>query len=299
MILKLTPNRRLLLLISVILLFISRPQVESGNVQYEPSTLLVIGFLVLLCVLALELKDKLLAHDELQTGRAVQSALIPSENPEISGWTIWMYTRPANEVGGDLVDYIHLDDGRLGVFLADVAGKGLGAALFMAKLQATVRALVPGFKSLSKLGSEINTIFCRDGLPNRFISLLYMELKSDHNRLKLLNAGHFPPIIEQKGRLIELKHNAPALGIVREPSFKEQYIDLSSGEWILIYSDGVTEARNEKGEFFGEKRLMDELASWKGISVNDMGEHLLEKVDHFIGNERPNDDLSLIILKRG
>ena len=132
--LKLTPGRRILLVLGV-LLAISRMS-ESNNYSH-------IGLIILILVLALELKDKLLARDELETGRKVQIALMPERNPVIDGWDVWLFTRPANEVGGDLVDYIWLDHQRLGITLGDVAGKGLGAALLMAKLQATLRALAP------------------------------------------------------------------------------------------------------------------------------------------------------------
>jgi len=126
-----------------------------------------LGFVILLVILLLELKDKLVATDELAVGRAVQIAMLPRDNPVVSGWEIWLYTHPANEVGGDLVDYIKMDSDRWGIAIGDVAGKGLGAAMLMSKLQATLRALAPGFQELSDLGSEVNRIIYRDGLRNR------------------------------------------------------------------------------------------------------------------------------------
>lgn len=155
-----------------------------------------VGFAILLVVLMLELKDKLLAREELEVGRSVQSALMPDKNPNIPGWEIWMYTRPAKEVGGDMVDYLKFSEERLAVAVGDVAGKGLGAAL------------------------------------------------------------------------------------------------------LLVYSDGLTEARNEKGEFFGDQRLLELLLDMKGSSAEAAGARLVAAVDRFVGEARPNDDLSLILLKR-
>src|SRR2546425_3758516 len=109
----------------------------------------------------LELKDKLLARDEIEIARQVQLALLPSRHPQPDGWSLWSFMRPANDVGADLVDYIELPEGRLGVVLGDVAGEGLGAALLTAKLQATLRALVPPCPALSGLGPQMNDILHR------------------------------------------------------------------------------------------------------------------------------------------
>jgi len=122
----------------------------------------------------LELKDKLHAKTELEEGRSVQNALMPEENPKVDGWDIWLYTRPANDVGGDLLDFTKISENNYGISLGDVAGKGLSAALLMAKLQSTIRAIVPDYISLSEFGNKLNHIFCRDSLPKLFSSLIYI-----------------------------------------------------------------------------------------------------------------------------
>ncbi len=135
--LRLTPARRILLLLALLFLSSNPAFTVGSNVQVDlrlPS----IGVVLLLVILMLELKDKLLSHEEMQAGRVVQRALMPERDPELSGWEVCLYTESANEVGGDLVDYLALDASRLGVALGDVAGKGLPAALLMAKLQATL-----------------------------------------------------------------------------------------------------------------------------------------------------------------
>ena len=154
-ILKLPPVRRLLLLGGMVLFLWGL----FGGFQG-----LIMGFLLVILTLILELKDKLLAQDELMTGRAVQFALMPKKHPALPGWETWLFTRPANEVGGDLVDYLTINEDRLGLALGDVAGKGLGAALYMSKLQSTLRAVAPNFDTLSELGAAVNEIFIRDGL---------------------------------------------------------------------------------------------------------------------------------------
>jgi hypothetical protein len=285
---KLTPFRRILLLVSVALFF-----TDSGK-GFDGWKL---GFSVLLFVLILELKDKLLAQEEIEAGRAVQSALIPDHNPTLSGWEVWLYTRPANEIGGDLVDYLMVDKERLGVALGDVAGKGLGAALLMAKLQATIRAIASSFKSLAELGAQINEIFCRDSLPNRFASLIYLELGPGSRRVRLLNAGHLPPISIHGDSLREMPRGGTALGIMPDADYSEEHVDLQSGDLLLAYSDGLIEARNEQGDFFGEQHLMDILPRLRGLSAEAAGGHLLAEVDIFVGEAPRSDDLSLVLLK--
>lgn len=296
LILKLSPFRRVLLLISLTLpIFYTRIQTSNLGVILD---LRLISFLTLLLILMLELKDKLLARNELATARAVQFALIPRENPEIPGWEVWLLTRPANEVGGDLVDYLKVNEERWGLVLGDVAGKGLGAALLMAKLQATIRALAPSFTSLTKLADQLNTIFCRHGLPNRFVSLVYLELRPGSGRVRVLNAGHLPPMVLRYDSFTEMPRGSPALGIHPEASYHDQSIELKPDDLLLVYSDGLTEARNEQGEFFGDQRLHKLLAKSQELSAEAVGTHLMTEVNDFIGDARLSDDLSLLILKR-
>jgi serine phosphatase RsbU (regulator of sigma subunit) len=286
--LRLTSLRRILLLIGLVLL------VQNGNNNNHS----LLGGLIILFILMLELKDKLLAHHELAEGHAVQEALMPERSPAVPGWQLWLFTRPANEVGGDLVDFLKISEQRFGVALGDVVGKGLGAALFMAKLQATLRAIIPDDNSLAHLGEKINRIFHRDTLRSSFASLAYLEITANSGSVRLLNAGHMPPVILRNGQVEELPTGGPALGLLPEADYSEQTLELSRGELLLIYSDGLTEARNEAGDFFGEARLLNIFSQSAGRSAGETGEALLAQVDYFIGSAKPHDDLSLIVLKR-
>ena len=287
--LKLTPVRRLLL-ISGMVLFL------WGLVDSVPG--LIMGFLLVLFTLILELKDKLLAQDELMTGRAVQFALMPKEHPTLPGWETWLFTRPANEVGGDLVDYLAINEDRLGLALGDVAGKGLGAALYMSKLQSTLRAVAPNFDTLSELGAAVNEIFIRDGLPDRFISLVYLEIESEVGQVRVLNAGHLPPLVVHAQTVEEMPKGSPALGLLRGVAYTEQHVELAPGDLMVVYSDGLTEARNEQRIFFDDDRLMALLPSLRGLSAEAAGLRLLEAVEDFVGEAHPHDDLSMVVLKR-
>lgn len=296
LILKLNPTRRLLLVLSLFFAFFF-VQVRTGNL-FINSGLLFFGYLILLLILMLELKDKLLAQDELAAGRRVQFALMPDENPDFSGWDIWLFTRPANEVGGDLVDYLVIDDDRMHLVIGDVAGKGLGAALLMARLQATFRAFAPNFETVSKIGNEMNRLFCRDGLPSRFVSLVYLELRAGQDKIRLINAGHLPPLMIHGGEVQELPHGQTALGLTRDQLYEEHTVRLTPGDCLIVYSDGLTEARNSLGHFFGDNRLKNLCLQLHGYPAGKMGHGLIDSVDRFAGEARQNDDLSIIILKR-
>jgi len=287
---RLSKTRRILLIVGIFFLLISRNDSNSSGH--------IIGGAILLFIIMLELKDKLLARDELQAGRVVQNALLPERSPKIPGWDIWLFTRPANDVGGDLVDYMKINDNKFGLAIGDVAGKGLPAALFMAKLQATLRALAPDFKSIAKLGQKINEIFYRDGLPTRFVSLVYLVVDSEKKTLNLLNAGHMPPVILINGKVEELSKGGPALGLTKDAKYSELNIQLKQGDLLLVYSDGLTEAQNENGEFFGTNRLLEIFSKYKNLKAEQVGEKLLTEVDNFIGEANPHDDLSLLIIRQ-
>jgi hypothetical protein len=292
LIFKLSSFRRILLLLALFLIF------TAGNNGNMSGGKIIFGALLFFFIILLELKDKLLARNELEAGKSIQQALAPKQNPSVPGWDIWLYTRPANEVGGDLVDYLKINGNRFGLAIGDVAGKGLPAALLMAKLQSTLRAVVPDFPSLSNLAGKINTIFFRDSLPNRFASMVYLEIRTDSNQIRFVNAGHFPPIVTGHGEFKEMEKGAPALGIMPDSIYTEESFHLNTGDMFIVYSDGITEARNEVGEFFGDSRLKELLPKIEGLSATQAGTILLQNVDNFIGDARATDDLSLIILRR-
>ncbi|HLB00851.1 MAG TPA: PP2C family protein-serine/threonine phosphatase, partial [Bacteroidota bacterium] len=295
---RLTPVRRLLFVIGLILIGMSRTVIyDGGDVRVGTDTN-VFGIVCIVLVLMLELKDKLLAKEELEAGRAVQDALAPPRSPQLPGWKLWLYTRSANDVGGDLVDFIGLGDGKAGLVLGDVAGKGLRAALLMAKLQATVRALAGDFASLSEMAEKINRIFCRDSLKNIFASMVYIEMTPGSGRLRLVNAGHFPPVVVREREIETLEKGGAALGLTTEAGYTEQEIDLVSGEVLCAYSDGVCEAQNIAGDFFGEDRIREILRRTAGRPVDLAGTELVNVVDRFVGEAKRRDDLTLIIISR-
>jgi sigma-B regulation protein RsbU (phosphoserine phosphatase) len=298
LLMKLSASRRVMLVIALVLGMLGWKSFSFAGVgmdfDFRPW-----GFVLLLLILMLELRDKLLARDEIAVARQVQLALLPGAHPVVPGWSVWSVSRPANDVGGDLVDYIPLDGFRQGVLLGDVAGKGLGAALLSAKLQATLRALVPDAASLDDLGRRANDIFHRDGLDNRYATLFFAELEHDSGHVRFLNAGHNPAFAVRASGIEQLAASSFPLGMLGETEYEEGALDLASGDILLAYSDGLTEARNERGEEFGAERLEALLPALRGLPPAEIGERVLDEVDRFLEGTGLTDDLSLaIVVKR-
>ncbi len=298
LILRLSPARRLLLLVSLYFAVVLGDAGFTANGRGVNVRLGWIGYVLALLVLMLELKDKLLARDEIEVARQVQRSLLPREHPRVEGWSVWSVTRPANDVGGDLVDYVPLRGGRLGVVLGDVAGKGMGAALLAAKLQASLRAAADGCGSVSELGTRLNTILHRGGLENRYATLCYSEIEPRTGRILHLNAGHNPAFVVRAGAIEQRPASALPLGMFEESSCAEDVVDLAPGDLFVAYSDGLTEARDAAGEEFGEGRLRSLLPSLRGLSAEDAGARLLREAEAFLGPQRPQDDLSIAVILR-
>ncbi len=294
---KLTPGRRLALFASIIMCILGRVRVPLGDATLS-TNLRVWAYLFVFLVLMLEMKDKLLARDEIEIARQVQLALLPARHPQPEGWSLWSFMQPANDVGADLVDYIVLPDERLGVVLGDVAGKGLGAALLTAKLQATLRALVPGCPSLSELGGQMNEVVHKDGIDNRFVTLFYLELRAASGRLRYLNAGHNPSFVLREKTTQSLPASAIPLGMMAGTAYTEGELTLEPGDLIVVYSDGLTEARNSQDEEFGADRLQAMLPRLRGLTAEECVRLIIGEVNVFLGRERPHDDLSLVVLAR-
>jgi len=297
LLLKLTPARRLMLAVALVISVFGEQRFSTGTTRIVLSFSVFAGWLLFL-ILVLELKDKLLARDELEAGRKVQLALMPTQSPRIPGWDVWLYTQPANDVGGDLVDHLPLGGDRHAIALGDVAGKALPAALLSVKLQATLRALAPQCATLSRLGEEVNQIFCRDGLPSRFASLVYLDVRTGSGDVRVLNAGHMPPIVVRRANARVMERGSVVLGIMDGAAFPEQLVTLEPGDALIVYSDGASEAINEAGDFFGDERIMAIAERANGDSANAIGEQIRSAVATFTGLMPANDDLSLMVIKR-
>lgn len=294
--LKLTPIRRLLLFVAVFALFLHNSQIRIGSaaITFNFGDL---GGLILVFILMLELKDKLLARNELAEGRAIQMRLLPESNPEIAGWEAWLYSKPANDVGGDLIDCIRFNDDHHILVLGDVSGKGLPAALLMVKLQATIRALYTESTRLADLGFQINGIFHRDGITRSFATLVVLDIRGGSGKIQMLNAGHTPPVFIRNGIPCSTAKGNPALGLMAATPYQVIEKTMHKDDILLVYSDGINESCDAQGECFGNDRLFSLLTDLPDIHPTELGVRILEAVQKFRGEARPEDDQTLLILK--
>lgn len=297
LLLKLTPARRIMLAVALFSIAVGawRIDIDTVHIGFRVQGLAI---LLVLGVLVLELKDKLVARDELEAGRAVQLALMPTDRPNVPGWDVWLYTQPANDVGGDLVDHLPLANDQHAVLLGDVTGKALPAALLAVKLQATLRALAPHLPNLGDLAAGVNGILYRDGLPTRFASLVYAVLTPNSGHVRLLIAGHMPPIHLHEGTTTTLPQGSMVIGMMPDVPFWEQTVSVEPGDTLVVYSDGVSEAMNEKEEFFGEDRLHPVVVRTRGLQAAEAGALILEELSAFVGHAVQSDDVSLMVLRR-
>jgi sigma-B regulation protein RsbU (phosphoserine phosphatase) len=286
---SLAPARRVLLLAA----FVAMAAIPAYGL---PAGLF--GAASLIAVLMGELRDKVIARNELEVGRAVQRALVPSRAPDLDGWDIWLHSRPAHHVGGDLVDWLRVDGQRLALTLADVAGKGLGAALLMAKLQATLRAWSTEDASLPEIGGRTNRILCRDGLPGRFATLVQLELRANDGGVALLNAGHIPPLVVRADAVERLPPVALPIGLLPAATYEAQQVHLHQDDMLVLYSDGLSESTNAAGDMFGDDRVQALAATLDRTSAARAGAQLLDVLATFAGDTAPSDDLSLAVIRR-
>ncbi|HEX6850302.1 MAG TPA: PP2C family protein-serine/threonine phosphatase [Candidatus Polarisedimenticolaceae bacterium] len=298
LLLRLSPNRRVLLAACLaIAAFLNTSRVRVGEGVDLTLSFWPLAVLGLLALLALELKDKLVARDEIELARAVQLSLLPRAHPRLGAWRVWSASVPANDVGGDLADYVPVAEGRLGLALGDVAGKGMAAALLAAKLQATLRALAPSHAGLDGLGRAVNAILVRDGLENRFATLFYAEVDQRSGRVRFLNAGHNPALVIRGGAVETLPANGIPLGMFDGARYAESAVTLSPGDTLVVHSDGVNEAEDPDGEAFGDARLHAIVGRDGALPPEALGRAILEAVAAFQGPGKPRDDQSVLVLR--
>jgi sigma-B regulation protein RsbU (phosphoserine phosphatase) len=296
LLLRLAPARRVLLVVAA-LAFMIRPDFQWKNTRVSVDFSQA-GFVLVVIVLMLELKDKLLARDEIEVARQVQLSLLPKSQPSIGGWDVWSATTPANDVGGDLIDYLDGAGGRTGIALGDVAGKGMGAALLCAKLQATLRALAPSASSLEALGTSLNGVLERSGIENRYATLFYAELAADASDVRYLNAGHNPALLVRRGAIESLAASSLPLGMLPGVAYSQGSVTLSPGDLLVLYSDGITEATNAAGEEYGLARLEAAVRTVSTLSSEAAAKAILASAGRFVGGEKPHDDQSILVLRR-
>jgi phosphoserine phosphatase RsbU/P len=233
---------------------------------------------------------------ELEEARRIQRTLLPAVLPQMDGFELAASWQPACGVGGDCFDAIRFSSHRLGLSIADVVGKGIPAALLMSSLQATVRAFATEAALPAELCERVNTILCGHISEGRFISFFYCVADSEVGLLAYANAGHFPPVlVKADGTTIRLASGGPVLGVIPGSTYEAGSVPFSGGDRLILYTDGITEARDEADDEFGDERLVSLAVDHRACSAPALQARLVDAVASFTGR-RFSDDATLIVL---
>ena len=238
------------------------------------------------------------SRTELEVAKEIQINTLPTETVSSKDVQILADLKAAKEVGGDLYDYLDIDENHVAILIGDVSGKGVPAAMFMMKTITSFRDFATAGKAPSQILREINSSIHNGNKTSMFVTCFLAILDKRDGTLVYANAGHNPPVIGSNKNYRFLKCSPGfLLGCFKEVFAKDEQIVLRPGECILLYTDGITEARNLSGEFFGENRLIEVLNRQSYASVVDMHHSLKDEISHFVGAAPQSDDITFLILK--
>lgn len=237
--------------------------------------------------------------EEMKLASQIQTNLLPGSVLNINGFSILGNMIPAKEVGGDFYDYVSLPGNRIASWLGDISGKGIPASMLMANLQGVLRTRSMIDDTCVKCVGEANEILSVCSESDKFATLFYSILDLNENKITFISAGHTNIILQKENQEIQIFESADIpIGIYGDYKFSETQIELNAGDSLIIYSDGITEAENEKEELFGDQRLLEVIKSnWAG-SAKDLMDEIFKAVQNFSKNNFQSDDQTIVIIKR-
>jgi len=257
-------------------------------------------------VIAIEnakLYEKLVVREklerELEIAHNIQMSMLPQKYPEIAGISIAGISIPAKEVGGDYYDFLPVTDSKVAITIGDVSGKGVPAALMMVMIHSILRAKVTSEHSPKKLVFDLNNSLFNELEPRMFITFFYMLLDTDTKLIRYTNAGHnYPMIFHADNTEVEsLKDGGLLLGVFEGPEYQEGSYQLAIGDVVVMYTDGIVEAMNEKDEMYGYDEFCELMHRIKHKKAEEIKEDILEATRNFMGEAAQYDDLTLIVIK--
>jgi len=246
-----------------------------------------------------EVAEKERMKKELEIAHRVQTSLLPDNPPQIKGYQIAAMSVPATEVGGDFYDFIDVAEGKIGLVIGDVAGKGLPAALFMALSRSFLRAEAIGNLEAKRVMEKTNRLISKDAREGMFVTAFYAILDIPGKNLRLSNAGHNPPLLfhSSTGKCEELRIGGIALGAFAEARFQEKEIILRKGDVVVFYTDGVVEAIDNNNQQFGMERLIKIFHDKPYLQAAQFVELIKKEVEQFTEGQPQFDDFTLVVLK--
>lgn len=242
------------------------------------------------------------ASQELEMAWRIQAGILPAGAPTVRGWDMSARLEPAHETSGDFFDFIPVATDKWGIVIADVTDKGLGAAVFMALCSTLIRTYATRYPTLPAIAmSSVNERILSDTRGSLFVTAFYGILEPDIGRLRYVNAGHNPPFLlsSSKGKRVDrLTRTGIPLGISQDATWQQKIIKFSPGDLLVMYTDGITEARNQHGAFFGDQRLLDVLRANLGRPAQEIQQAVLDEVQRYAGNAPREDDIAIIVMAR-
>jgi serine phosphatase RsbU (regulator of sigma subunit) len=237
---------------------------------------------------------------ELSLARTIQASFLPETIPQMPGWQLTAILEPARQMAGDFYDFIPLPGNKLGILIADVADKGLGAALYMALSCTLIRTFADDYANdPATVLTTANQHILRNARANLFVTVFYGVLDPATGLLNYANAGHTPPYLLGGDTGIQvLRNTGMPLGIDEENTWGQETVQMDPGDMLMLYTDGVTDAQNNDGEFIDRKMILDVAQQYLGKSVQVVQQVILEKVHRFVGGAPRFDDITLVILGR-
>jgi len=236
---------------------------------------------------------------ELAEAREIQQALLPKTIPQLHGYEICGEWQPARVVSGDYFDVSKCSETRAELCIADVIGKGMPAALLMSNLQAVIKAYACGAARPREVAGALNRIIRGNIMPGKFITLFYGRLDAAEKRLTYANAGHNAPILVRRdGSCLRLATGGAALGVFKDWEYEQGEVDIAAGDRLVLFTDGVTEARSGNDEEFGEDRLVELVRQNREVGAAELQKRILTAVTEFCGGNF-HDDATVLVLAAG
>jgi sigma-B regulation protein RsbU (phosphoserine phosphatase) len=304
---KLSPARRVLLLIALVLIFIPDSdatwRTAGENASFSFHTHLVAG-LLMFALLILEVGDRVVMKRDLQIAKEIQTWLLPATPPAVPGLEIAFATRPANTVAGDYYDVfpragVNPGEQKFVFAMADVAGKSIPAALLMATIQASLKTVAAGPATLPELVGRMNQYACSNSQNGRrFTTAFLAEYEPATRSLTYVNAGHNAPVLRrQSGAMERLDKGGIPLGILETAPYEAGSVVLQSGDWLVVFTDGVVEAENNLTEEYGEPRLLFVVHSGATLAPNQLLQSIMTDLDRFVAGAPQHDDVTCMLVK--
>jgi len=300
----------------LLVLLISDPYSEAVMVVQETGIPMIasnsIGMLIFAFMISNLIKERKTALErdryfrelekkklELNIAREIQQSFLPETVPSLKGFDLAAVNHPAEEVGGDFYDFIPISEDEMGLVIADVSGKSVPAALFMVLSRAMIRASAAGNSTASEVAKNANDLITADAKSGMFVTLFYAILDLEARTLRYVNAGHNPPLVlnGETGDLTLLKARGIAMGVVEKAEMEEREIELDEGDVVVFYTDGVTEAVDERFNQFGIERLVEITRKNSHLPAADLVEKITDEVLAFSKGAPQFDDITLMVLK--